>query len=200
MSHFEKALSHHPDHPFAVVGLSDILLDIYCQKLSPEPTSPITSATYASYISSTPSLNPLGGSHPAPLTKVTSIDSAPTSNAPSPSPILSRQTTTNSITRQDSNPQTQQDSDTLKATTTTSYNDDHTPEELNRLAARDRAYGLLNTLTKLGKGWDFSEAWFSLARAYEESGQIGKAKEVLWWCVELEDTRPIRGWDSIVSV
>jgi cargo-transport protein YPP1 len=53
---------------------------------------------------------------------------------------------------------------------------------------------LLSSLTKLGRGWDYSEAWFSLARAYEESGQVGKAKEVLWWCVELEDTRPVRGW------
>ena len=198
MSHFEKALSHHPDHPFAVVGLSDILLDIYCQKLSPEPTSPITSATYASYISSTPSLNPLSA-HPAPLTKITSDDSTPTSNPSTHSPVLSRQTTTNSITRQDSNLQ-KQDPDTLIAATTTTDNEDHTPEELNRLAARDRAYGLLNTLTKLGAGWDFSEAWFSLARAYEESGQIGKAKEVLWWCVELEDTRPVRGWGSVVTV
>lgn len=199
MAQFERAVAHHPDHPAAVVGLSDILLDIYCQKLSPEPTPPITSATYASYISSTPSLNPLG-SHPAPLTKVTSIGSSPTSIPSSHTPVLSRQTTTNSITRQDSISQ-KEDTNTLGATaTSTTYKEDHTPEELNRLAARDRAYGLLNTLTKLGAGWDYSEAWFSLARAYEESGQISKAKEVLWWCVELEDTRPVRAWSSIASV
>jgi hypothetical protein len=71
------------------------------------------------------------------------------------------------------------------------------PEELNRLAARDRAYGLLSGLTKLGQGWDYSEAWFALAKAYEHSGQIDKAKEVLWWCVELEDTRPLRHWRNI---
>jgi hypothetical protein len=29
-----------------------------------------------------------------------------------------------------------------------------TPENLNRLAARNWAYGLLSTLTKLGTGWD----------------------------------------------
>ncbi|KAK4695334.1 hypothetical protein P7C71_g2405, partial [Lecanoromycetidae sp. Uapishka_2] len=51
---------------------------------------------------------------------------------------------------------------------------------LSRLAARDRAYGLLSALTKSGQGWDCSEAWFSLARAYEESGQVEKAKEALW--------------------
>ncbi|RDI79886.1 putative sterigmatocystin biosynthesis monooxygenase [Venturia inaequalis] len=203
MSHFEKAVAHHPDHPAAVVGLSDILLDIYCQKLSPEPTPPVTSATYASYISSTPSFAPLNSNPtPAPLTKVTSIGSSPASIPSNHTPALSRQTTTNSITRQDSLPSTKKpspsDSDTLNATTTISPpNSNHTPEELNRLAARDRAYGLLNTLTKLGSGWDYSEAWFSLARAYEESGQVGKAKEVLWWCVELEDTRPIRGWGVV---
>jgi tetratricopeptide (TPR) repeat protein len=68
------------------------------------------------------------------------------------------------------------------------------PESLDRLAARDRAYGLLSTLTKLGIAWDNSEAWFSLSRAYEEGGQIDKAKEVLWWCIELEDRKPIRHW------
>lgn len=71
------------------------------------------------------------------------------------------------------------------------------PPELSRLAARDRAFGLLSTLTKLGAGWDYSEAWYALARAYEESGQMEKTKEVLWWCVELEDTRPIRNWRSV---
>jgi len=71
------------------------------------------------------------------------------------------------------------------------------PEELNRLAARDRAYQLLSTLTKLGSGWDYSEAWYALARTHEEGGQIEKAKEVLWWCVELEDTRPLREWHSV---
>lgn len=72
-----------------------------------------------------------------------------------------------------------------------------TPENLNRLAARDRAYGLLSTLTKLGTGWDDSEAWFALARAHELGGEADKAKEILWWCVELEDKRPIRHWRNI---
>ncbi|KAF2736928.1 filamentation protein-like protein [Polyplosphaeria fusca] len=71
------------------------------------------------------------------------------------------------------------------------------PPELSRLAARDRAHGLLSTLTKLGPGWDNSEAWYALARAYEESGQVEKTKEVLWWCVELEDSRPIRNWNNV---
>jgi hypothetical protein len=66
---------------------------------------------------------------------------------------------------------------------------------LDRLAARDRAYGLLSGLTKLGTGWNYSEAWFALARAYELGGQVDKAREVLWWCVELEEGRAVRGWE-----
>lgn len=75
------------------------------------------------------------------------------------------------------------------------------PEEddnlLQRLSARDRAYGLLSTLTKSGQGWDNAEAWFALARAYEESGQVNKAKEALLWVVDLEERWPVRGWDSL---
>ncbi|KAL9008557.1 MAG: hypothetical protein Q9173_006330, partial [Seirophora scorigena] len=71
------------------------------------------------------------------------------------------------------------------------------PKLLSRLAARDRAYGLLSMLTKSGRGWDDSEAWSALARVYEQSGQIDKAKEALWWVVELEDSRPLREWSSI---
>ncbi|KAF2457063.1 hypothetical protein BDY21DRAFT_415202 [Lineolata rhizophorae] len=75
---------------------------------------------------------------------------------------------------------------------------DNTPSplELHRLAARDRAYGLLSTLTKLGDGWDCAEAWFALARAYEVAGEVARAKEVLWWVVELEESRPVRGWEE----
>ncbi|KKY20543.1 putative filamentation protein [Diplodia seriata] len=113
LGHFEKGLSHNPDHPAAVVGLSTILLDIYGQVI------PAESAQRAS-------------------AKEGRSAKDSKSNAPD-------------------------------------------PEELNRLAARDRAYSLLSSLTKLGTGWDYSEAWFALARAYEEGGQVQKAKDVLWW-------------------
>ena len=69
---------------------------------------------------------------------------------------------------------------------------------LSRLAARDRAYGLLSALTKSGTGWDSSEAWYGLATAYEASGQIKKAKEALWWVVKLEEGKGVRRWDCIV--
>lgn len=71
---------------------------------------------------------------------------------------------------------------------------DESPTLLSRLAARDRAYGLLSMLTKSGRGWDDSDAWFALARVYEVSGQEEKAKEALWWVVELEEGRPVRDW------
>ncbi|OGE57223.1 hypothetical protein PENARI_c002G08433 [Penicillium arizonense] len=73
------------------------------------------------------------------------------------------------------------------------------PQQLHRLAARDRAYGLLSALTKLGSSWDSSEAWYALSRAYEAGEQVEKLKEVLWWCIELEDRRPIRHWSNIGS-
>lgn len=76
---------------------------------------------------------------------------------------------------------------------------DEEPRFLNRLAARDRAYGLLSVLTKRGSSWDNSEAWYSLARAYEAGDQIHKLREVLWWCIELEDRRPIRHWSNLGS-
>ncbi|PVI07644.1 filamentation protein-like protein [Periconia macrospinosa] len=113
---FERALQHFPDHPVAIVGLSDILLDIYCEVIPLEKGSKNLKKTFA--------------------------------------------------------------------------------ETQHRLAARDRAFGLLSTLTKLGSGWDFSEAWYALSRAYEESGEIERAKKALWWVVELEDAHPIRDWDN----
>lgn len=74
-----------------------------------------------------------------------------------------------------------------------------TPSDLlPRLAARDRAYGLLSALTKSGSGWDCSEAWYALAEAYEKGGQVEKAKEALWWVVELEEGRGVRTWECVV--
>lgn len=72
-------------------------------------------------------------------------------------------------------------------------------EELNRLAARDRAYMLLSTLTRLGSGWDDSQAWYTLARAHELSGEVDKAKSALWWCVELEGAKPTRPWVEVAA-
>ena len=48
----------------------------------------------------------------------------------------------------------------------------------------------------MGTGWNYSEAWFALARAYELGAQEDKAREVLWWCVELEEGRAVRAWEE----
>lgn len=82
----------------------------------------------------------------------------------------------------------------LPAPTPPTPADPSDPTLLSRLAARDRAYGLLSALTKSGRGWDCSEAWFALARCYEEGGQVEKAREALWWVVEVEEKRGVRAW------
>lgn len=164
MRHYEKSLSHYPDHPAATVGLCEILLDIYSQTISPEPVDPASLMPNTDTESVTPST------------------SAPATTTAADQPMNATEST----------PAEKQPEDV-----TASRHKSASPEELNRLAARDRAYGLLSSLTKLGSGWDYSEAWFALARAYEEGGQVEKAKEVLWWCVELEDTRPIRPWNVV---
>lgn len=96
---------------------------------------------------------------------------------------------------------------TTAAAAISSHGDDDLPEAykasslplVDRLAARDRAFTLLSGLTRLGSAWDSAEAWFALARAHEESGQPDKAKEVLWWCVELEEATGVREWRSLAG-
>ena len=83
------------------------------------------------------------------------------------------------------------------ATTPTTSTSDDDEGDLAPIIARNRAYGLLSQLTKSGRGWDCSEAWFALARSYEEDGMVEKAMGVYWWCVGLEDTRPVRGWGGV---
>ncbi|KAL4788060.1 hypothetical protein BJX76DRAFT_353614 [Aspergillus varians] len=77
--------------------------------------------------------------------------------------------------------------------------EDEEPKLINRIAARERASCLLSALTKRGTSWDNSEAWYALSRAHEAVNQTQKLKEVLWWCIELEDRRPIRHWSNIGS-
>ncbi|KAF1972267.1 filamentation protein-like protein [Bimuria novae-zelandiae CBS 107.79] len=146
---FERAVLHSPDHPAAIVGLSNILLDIYCQVI-PLERKPVLSI-------------PIHSSPPA-VDSITNPSDSPTAYLTAHTPSAENQLS---------------------------------PPELTRLAARDRAFGLLSILTKRGLGWDYSEAWAALARAYEESGQLDKTREVLWWCVELEDTHPVRSWKNV---
>ena len=168
LEQFEKALLHVPDHHDAIVNAANVMLDIYRQAVPAERSLSVTLS---------PSANSKANSNAQILTGQ-DIVSSPTSTRPK---------TQNGSAR--SGPSGKSHHQTRPS--------ELSPEELNRLAARDRAYSLLNNLTKLGAGWDSGEAWYALASCYEESGQLEKAKECLWWCVELEDTRPLRPWGKV---
>ena len=176
---FETALTHFPDHPVAIVGLSNILLDIYGQTLLPRPPIPSVGAAESN-------------SDPSALDSLSKPPSPP--SLPSEPLGLGSIKPKRSVSRgrdRDKGAGTDVDEQLPVPYKATSL------PLVDRLAARDRAYGLLSGLTKLGSGWNLSEAWFALARAYEESGQPEKAKEVLWWCVELEEATGIRGWQCL---
>lgn len=162
MTAFEHALSDYPDHPAAIVGVSNLLLDIFEQRLVPEPDNDNTMAL---------------SSEEEKIHAAIHLDTAPgapngTSNGAN-TIADGDLTTTMPVSRSTAPPSS---------------------AELNRIAARDRATGLLSSLTKLHEGWAISEAWFALARAHELSGQIDRAKECLWWVVKLEDGKPVRPW------
>lgn len=190
---FEAALTHFPDHRGAIVGLSNILLDLYSEKIVPPKAFE--------------DMNLVGGSDAMPGTdkSTANIISPARATGPDTSGLLPTQ------------PLGLGPFKTLERETFPSrpagtprspgaaHHDVHLapPHKaaslplVDRLASRDRAYGLLSNLTKLGTGWNYSEAWFALARAHEESGQAEKAKEVLWWCVELEEGMGVREWDCV---
>lgn len=186
LEYFESALTRFQDHPSAIVGVSNILLDIYSQDLLPPPSIPPLILPVAS-TSNTPS---------------TSAHATPLSSTPSTKPNVLKSSSSSVVSHGPLGISTH------IAKLTTSYSlpssgaaepnhKEPSTELQDRIAARDRASFLLNTLTKLGKGWNYSEAWFALARAYELQGQPDKAKEVLWWCVELEEGRAVRDWSEI---
>ncbi|KAI8266183.1 putative cargo-transport protein ypp1 [Colletotrichum sp. SAR 10_98] len=191
-SDFEMALTHFPDHAAAIVGLSNILLDIYTEKVLPPPAVPALSVP--ENISSL--------SLPAPdLPKI----SVPQHGLPS-EPLGLGSSASGSGVGKTSARQSATTASSIKSLEK-AESDEKLPApykaaslpKIDRLAARDRAYGLLSSLTKLGVAWNNSEAWFALARAHEESGQIDKAKEVLWWCVELEEHTGVREWQCLGS-
>ncbi|KAL1843403.1 hypothetical protein VTJ49DRAFT_1753 [Mycothermus thermophilus] len=208
-SEFEAALMHFPDHPASIVGLSNILLDIYTEKLLPPPAVPgmdlaalslnddglINASSNDGSLSSPTADGSREGKYPA-------LPSAPLGLGPTkPKPKQSKPASTVAVV--ETNGQTPSHSPsppptTTLNTTTTTTTPPTSPSSLlgpplppphratslplnDRLAARDRAHALLSGLTRLGTGWNSGEAWLALARAYEESGQPEKARDALWW-------------------
>ncbi|UKZ88544.1 uncharacterized protein TrAFT101_004296 [Trichoderma asperellum] len=187
---FESALTHYPDHPGAIVGLSNILLDIYSEKLLPTPSIPPLDGHEIFDDASHPKSEPSsGGLKTLPYIPLGLASDPSTVEVPSPSEENEKEESKAAGSGSDS-----QDEDELPAP----YKASHLPL-IDRLAARDRAFTLLSGLTRLGTGWDYSDAWFALARAHEENGQLEKAKEVLWWCVELEEAMGVRDWRSLAG-
>lgn len=180
LSDFEAALTHFADHPSAIVGLSSILLDIYTEALPPAPPLPSIGPPSPNSISSRSTANASTSRQ-----DITSPFTA-TFAAPSSLPTLQVGPLGLANPTQVSAPLKPSNSETTVSTAL-----------LDRLASRDRAYGLLSGLTKLGSGWNYSEAWFALARAQEESGLVDKARDALWWCVELEEGRGVRSWNCV---
>lgn len=188
LQHFESALTHFADHPSATVGLSNILLDIYTEDLLPPPSIPpliqpsIFPTPSASTINNLTTLTiPVNALQTSSLSAVPHGPLGLPTATPAAIPLTPETPTTPDLPLREKHPK---ESSTVL---------------LDRLAARDRAYGLLSGLTKLGMGWNYSEAWFALSRAYEEGGQPDKAGEVLWWCVELEEARAVRDWGVVGS-
>jgi cargo-transport protein YPP1 len=180
-------VSYFHDHPLATVGLANILLDISSQALQPLPSTPsLTSPSATPITSSTTTTSPI---HDPTVAHVQS-QQYPSSST--------QNTITKTITSPLGIPNSKTPLETSDPQTANGTNKHHQCQaQHDLLAARDRAYGLLSSLTKLGTGWDFSEAWLALARAYEERGQVEKAKEALWWCVELEEGRAVRAWSVV---
>ncbi|KAI0383104.1 TPR-like protein [Hypomontagnella monticulosa] len=188
--YFEEALMYHPDHPTAIVGLSNILLDIYGEVLLPPPAIPSIVLPDGQSANLTPT---------SPIRQKTRTNSTNVGNTPTlPTTPLGLGAGTAGV--MDSPPNKFA---AIQESTGPSAEELPAPYKavslplVDRLAARDRAYGLLSGLTKLGTGWNYSDAWFALARAHEDSGQLDKAKEVLWWCVELEEGMGVREWNCV---
>jgi hypothetical protein len=208
---YERALDYWPNHGSAIVGLSNLLLDVFDQKSASNeiqalvvPITVVTPAaangqmTQSTDVASLASQSQTGG-----LGLTVNPRSAMQRTQTGNSSVYhdANSIRTDSLHQGDGDITPVDEASEAGGFETTKSKDaadcEASPEQLDRLAARDRAYFLLSTLTKLGAGWDYPEAWSGLARAYEASGQTEKAKEMLWWCVELEDSRPLRGWEVV---
>ena len=207
---FETALTHFADHPAATIGLSNILLDVYSEKLVMPHAIPRLELADGTLFPPTKSTEE--GSNRE-VGVVATLPSQPLGLASSPSTDVGHSVKLKSETSSPSlsTPGIDKDFANLSINAPASPSPKSDAEQLpppykatslpltDRLASRDRAFALLSGLTKLGSSWNNAEAWFALARAHEESGQPDKAKEVLWWCVELEESAGVRPWGSVAT-
>ncbi|CAK7218719.1 hypothetical protein SBRCBS47491_003605 [Sporothrix bragantina] len=199
---FEAALTHFPDHPAATIGLSNILLDIYSEKLVlPHAIPQLALADGTLY---PPKNRPVEHANklarPALPNEPLGLSTAVAAQDPKERRKQLAAAATSAATAATAAGESTTAAGRPKSDTELPppYKASSLPP-IDRLAARDRAFTLLSSLTKLGTAWNNSEAWFALARAHEESGQADKAKEVLWWCVELEESAAARPWSAITA-
>ncbi|KAG0261688.1 hypothetical protein BG011_000784 [Mortierella polycephala] len=61
----------------------------------------------------------------------------------------------------------------------------------------EMAEGILETTTK-SHGWDSAEAWLYLGKVFEASARLSRAKECLWYALDLESSKPIRSFTECV--
>ncbi|KAG0291457.1 hypothetical protein BGZ96_005182 [Linnemannia gamsii] len=57
----------------------------------------------------------------------------------------------------------------------------------------EMAEGTLESTTK-GLGWNNAEAWFYLGKVFEATDRLTRAKECLWYALDLETSRPARSF------
>ncbi|KAF9549135.1 hypothetical protein EC957_004774 [Mortierella hygrophila] len=57
----------------------------------------------------------------------------------------------------------------------------------------EMAEGILESTTK-SLGWDNAEAWFYLGKVFEATDRLTRAKECLWYALDLETSRPARSF------
>jgi hypothetical protein len=136
---FEQCLIYFPNHVKGIAGLSNVLFDFYEKKVeldrredNGKPNEEAQERVKPSAIkvsNNTPSGTPANMQASSEHPQSSDTNATPPGSTPGQQP-LSR----------------------------TDEELEKTPANLNRLAARDRAYGLLSTPTKLGTGWDDSEA------------------------------------------
>ncbi|KAI8363521.1 hypothetical protein B0O80DRAFT_15574 [Mortierella sp. GBAus27b] len=62
----------------------------------------------------------------------------------------------------------------------------------------EMAESMLETTTRC-EGWSSAEAWFYLGKVFEASDRLARAKECLWYALDLEQSRPVRDFTDALT-